>query len=100
MDNVGLHKCDEINSLFSSNNYTVIDLPRYSPFLNPIDEAFSKVKVIDGGLEPKNSEEPGPDWTFSETVEILMRRYNCRGSESKSSFALLPQKKNSNVSVG
>ncbi|KII65176.1 hypothetical protein RF11_11570 [Thelohanellus kitauei] len=56
MDNVGFHKCDEIKSLFSVNNYTVLYIPPYSPFLNPINEAFRKVKVIVRRSEPKNSE--------------------------------------------
>ncbi|KII64131.1 hypothetical protein RF11_02559 [Thelohanellus kitauei] len=44
MDNVGFHKCDEIKNLFTVYNPSVLYLPPYSPFLNPIEEAFSKVK--------------------------------------------------------
>ncbi|KII69826.1 hypothetical protein RF11_13052 [Thelohanellus kitauei] len=44
MDNVGFHKCDEIKNLFTLSNHSVLYLPPYSPLVNPLEEAFSKVK--------------------------------------------------------
>ncbi|KII71731.1 hypothetical protein RF11_13197 [Thelohanellus kitauei] len=57
MENVGCHKCEEIKNLFSSYNHAVLYLPSYSPFLNPIEEAVSNVKVIVRRADPKNSDE-------------------------------------------
>ena len=44
MDNVPFHKCSNVQVLIEKNGNRVIFLPPYSPFLNPIENMFSKWK--------------------------------------------------------
>lgn len=45
MDNAPIHKSDEVQNLVSSRGYKCMYLPVYSPFLNPIEEMWSKIKM-------------------------------------------------------
>ena len=45
MDNLGAHKTDRVRELIEEKGCRVWFLPAYSPDLNPIEEAFSKVKA-------------------------------------------------------
>jgi transposase len=42
MDNVAFHKTDVINNIVVESGYEILFLPPYSPFLNPIENMFSK----------------------------------------------------------
>ena len=44
MDNVSFHKTARIAKWFADNQQNVHYLPTYSPFLNPCEHLFSKVK--------------------------------------------------------
>jgi transposase len=44
MDNLGAHRPKRIRELIEERGCELIYLPPYSPDLNPIEEAFSKVK--------------------------------------------------------
>ncbi|KAG1473327.1 hypothetical protein G6F56_001016 [Rhizopus delemar] len=44
MDNTPIHRSPEMQNLISSRGYRCIYLPLYSPFLNPIEEMWSKIK--------------------------------------------------------
>ena len=44
MDNLGSHKADSIRQAIKSAGARLIYLPPYSPDLNPIEQAFSKLK--------------------------------------------------------
>ncbi|KAG2195256.1 hypothetical protein INT47_007985 [Mucor saturninus] len=44
MDNAPIHKPIEIRALIEERGYKCVYLPPYSPFLNPIEEFWSKVK--------------------------------------------------------
>ena len=44
MDNLSVHKSRRIERLVEEAGCTLLFLPPYSPDLNPIEEAFSKVK--------------------------------------------------------
>lgn len=44
MDNASIHKAVEIQNLITSRGYKCVYLPVYSPFLNPIEELWSKLK--------------------------------------------------------
>jgi transposase len=44
MDNLGSHKADAIRQAIRSAGARLIYLPPYSPDLNPIEQAFSKLK--------------------------------------------------------
>jgi transposase len=46
MDNLGAHRPKRIRELIEERGCELIYLPSYSPDLNPIEEAFSKVKHI------------------------------------------------------
>ncbi len=43
LDNLGAHKGDKVRKLIEERGCEVLYLPPYSPDLNPIEEAFSKV---------------------------------------------------------
>ena len=45
MDNLGAHKTDRVKKLIEERGCELWFLPAYSPDLNPIEEAFSKVKA-------------------------------------------------------
>ena len=44
MDNLSVHKSKRVERLIERAGATLLFLPPYSPDLNPIEEAFSKVK--------------------------------------------------------
>ena len=44
MDNAPIHKPIAIRALIEERGYKCVYLPPYSPFLNPIEEFWSKVK--------------------------------------------------------
>ncbi|KAG1177932.1 hypothetical protein G6F70_001059 [Rhizopus microsporus] len=44
MDNAAIHKVTEIQNLITSRGYKATYLPPYSPFLNPIELFWSKIK--------------------------------------------------------
>ncbi len=46
MDNLKAHKGERVRELIEAKGCEVIFLPPYSPDLNPIEEAFSKIKGI------------------------------------------------------
>jgi transposase len=45
MDNLGAHKTERVRELIGGRGCELWFLPAYSPDLNPIEEAFSKVKA-------------------------------------------------------
>ncbi len=44
MDNLGSHKGDAVRNAIRSTGAGLFFLPSYSPDLNPIEQAFSKLK--------------------------------------------------------
>ena len=46
MDNLPAHKVKGVREAIENAGATLIDLPPYSPDLNPIENAFSKLKAI------------------------------------------------------
>jgi len=46
LDNLGAHKTQRVRELVEARGAEVWFLPAYSPDLNPIEEAFSKVKAL------------------------------------------------------
>ena len=46
MDNLSSHKGGRVRDLIEGRGYELLYLPPYSPDLNPIEQAFSKVKGI------------------------------------------------------
>ena len=60
MDNLSPHKGERVRELIEGRGCRLLYLPPYSPDLNPIEEAFAKVKALlrkvaargRGALEP------------------------------------------------
>lgn len=46
MDNASIHKASEVRELFRNSRHEMALLPPYSPFLNPVEECFSKLKNL------------------------------------------------------
>ena len=46
MDNLGAHKGEKVRELIKARGCELLYLPPYSPDLNPIEQAFSKVKGL------------------------------------------------------
>lgn len=46
LDNLGAHKGERVRELIEERGCELLFLPAYSPDLNPIEEAFSKVKGL------------------------------------------------------
>src|SRR5918997_5208136 len=56
MDNLGAHKPARVRELIEERDCELLFLPPYSPDLNPIEEAFSKVKEMLRRAEARSRE--------------------------------------------
>ncbi len=56
MDNLSAHKGDRVRELVEERGCELLYLPPYSPDLNPIEEAFSKIKGILRKAEARSRE--------------------------------------------
>lgn len=45
LDNLGSHRSDQIRQVIEAHGASLLYLPKYSPDLNPIENAFSKLKA-------------------------------------------------------
>lgn len=57
MDNVAFHKVQVIQNTFRAHGHTLLFLPPYSPFLNPIEEFFSKWKGLVRRSAPRTEQQ-------------------------------------------
>ena len=57
MDNVPFHKSQQVKNFILERGYQYDYLPPYSPFLNPIENLFSKWKDYTKRLNPNNEAE-------------------------------------------
>jgi transposase len=46
LDGLGAHRTDKIRQLIEGRGADLVFLPSYSPDMNPIEEAFSKIKQL------------------------------------------------------
>ncbi len=46
LDGLGAHRTEKVRELIESTGADLVFLPSYSPDLNPIEEAFSKIKQL------------------------------------------------------
>ncbi len=46
MDNLGAHRPKHVRELIEQRGCELLDLPAYSPDLNPVEEAFAKIKNL------------------------------------------------------
>jgi transposase len=51
LDGLGAHRTDKVRELIEERGVELLFLPSYSPDLNPIEEAFSKIKNIVSGRQ-------------------------------------------------
>ncbi|MDQ5812904.1 MAG: IS630 family transposase, partial [Actinomycetota bacterium] len=56
MDNLSAHKGERVRELIEERGCSLIYLPSYSPDLNPIEEAFSKIKGLVRKAEARTRE--------------------------------------------
>ncbi len=56
MDNLGAHRPKRVRQLIEARGCELVYLPSYSPDLNPIEEAFSKVKHLLKKIAPRTKE--------------------------------------------
>jgi transposase len=56
MDNLSAHKGERIRELIEGRGCELLYLPSYSPDLNPIEEAFSKIKGLIRKVEARSRE--------------------------------------------
>ncbi len=56
MDNLSAHKGERVRQLIEERGCELIYLPSYSPDLNPIEEAFSKIKGLVRKAEARTRE--------------------------------------------
>ena len=56
MDNLSAHKGERIRELLEERGCELVYLPSYSPDLNPIEEAFSKIKGLVRKAEARTKE--------------------------------------------
>ena len=56
MDNLSAHKGGRVRELIEGRGCELLYLPPYSPDLNPIEGAFSKVKGLLRGFAPRTRE--------------------------------------------
>src|SRR5262249_13022979 len=56
MDNLGSHKGQAIRQMIRSVGAKLFFLPRYSPDLNPIEQAFAKLKTLLRKTDPRSIE--------------------------------------------
>jgi transposase len=56
MDNVAFHRVAEVREVIESSGHNILFLPPYSPFLNPIENMFSKWKTLVKSEQPINED--------------------------------------------
>jgi transposase len=56
MDNLGAHKVNGVEDLIHARDAEVLYLPPYSPDLNPIEKAWSKIKQLLRSRRPRTTE--------------------------------------------
>ena len=57
MDNASIHRCEGVKEAIIASGHKLQLLPPYSPFLNPIEECFSKWKGFVRGLNVNTTDE-------------------------------------------
>jgi transposase len=77
MDNVPFHKCREIREKISEAGHSLLLLPPYSPFLNPIENMFAQWKEKVKRENPRSEEELLEliDRKFEEITPVNCRNY-------------------------
>jgi transposase len=69
MDNLSAHKVDGVRELIEKVGAELLYLPPYSPDLNPIEKAWSKIKQILRAAKARITE--SLDQTIAEAIQII-----------------------------
>jgi transposase len=72
IDNVSWHKSERVRELIEERGCELLYLPPYSPDLNPIEEAFAKVKGLMRGAEVRTRE------ALVETISTVLSAITAR----------------------
>jgi transposase len=75
MDNVSFHKADGVRELIKSVGASLEFLPPYSPDMNPIEKAFSKLKAF---LRKTAARTVGALCSVLQTCHTLFSEQHCR----------------------
>ena len=87
MDNLGSHKGQAVRQLIRAAGAKLFFLPRYSPDLNPIEQAFSKLKTL---LRKADARSIEATW---KQIGVLLDRFTPEECATTSSMpAMLPLK--------
>ena len=80
MDNVPFHKCREVRERIVEAGHSLLLLPPYSPFLNPIEDMFAQWKEKVKRENPRSEEELLEliDRKFGEITSLNCRNYYLR----------------------
>jgi transposase len=62
LDNLGSHKAKAVRAAVKKAGARLLFLPKYSPYLNPIEQLFSKVKTMVRQGRPDPSTPSQPAW--------------------------------------
>ena len=87
MDNLSSHKGPRVRELIEERDCELLYLPPYSPDLNPIEEAFSKVKEMLRRAEARSRE------ALIEAIGKALRAvssHDARGFFAHRGYNLLP----------
>ena len=71
MDNATIHRVGETKRLFDNTGHTIHYLPPYSPFLNPIENCFSKWKAFVKRSSCRNESELL--WAIEQGISVVSR---------------------------
>lgn len=77
MDNLGAHRPKRIRELIEGQGCELIYLPAYSPDYDPIEEAFSKIKmrcIQESTSQSRGQEQRGFSWTLAITLRSRRHR--------------------------
>jgi transposase len=55
LDGLGAHRTDKVRELVQERGCELLFVPSYSPDLNPIEEAFSKIKNLVSGRREQHA---------------------------------------------
>ncbi|KRH93137.1 hypothetical protein M153_14410002817, partial [Pseudoloma neurophilia] len=75
IDNVRFHHSSNIRELILRAGHRLLYLPPYSPFLNPIENLFSKWKEIIQQMAPNNEQDL---FSAINTASTQISNQNCR----------------------
>ena len=90
LDGLGAHRTNEVRELIEERGADLLFLPSYSPDLNPIEEAFSKIKNIvrkAGARTREALDEAMAEAMFAVTLEDVAGWFSHCGYEPRDQYS-------------